>query len=86
MWQDLEQAIASVPRQQQLQVVAEAIFKIVEIYAQRAHLILATLEFRDNSTGPTLSDDFLASLMRQSVEVPARPLNKRAKISCECGE
>lgn len=84
LWQDLEQAIASVPRQQQLQVAAEAIFQIVEIYAQRAHLILATLEIRDNSacskayrratavklaSGPILPDDFLAGLMRQTMSL-----------------
>ena len=42
---------------------------IVEIYAQRAHLVLAALEVRDDNTGPVLADDFLAGLMRQSMSL-----------------
>jgi len=72
LWQKLEQSIAEIDkldRSQQLQVAGEAIAQIVEVYVLRAKVILATLEFEDNSKGPILSEDFLAGLMRQSMSV-----------------
>lgn len=69
LWQELEQAIAPLEKNQQLQVAAEAISQIVEVYVSRANGILDSLEVVDNSDGPILSDDFLSGLMRQSMSL-----------------
>ncbi len=72
LWQKLEQSIAEIDeldRNQQLQLAGEAIAQIVEVYVLRAKAILATLEFKDNSKGPILSEDFLDGLVRQSMSV-----------------
>lgn len=69
LWQHLEQTIREIDRDQQLLLAAEAISQIVEIYVLRAKTILAALEFKDNSKGPVLSEDFLSGLMRQSMSV-----------------
>ncbi|MBV8887016.1 MAG: hypothetical protein JO235_23895 [Chroococcidiopsidaceae cyanobacterium CP_BM_RX_35] len=72
LWQKLELSIAEIDeldRNQQLLLAGEAITQIVEIYVLRAKAILATLEFKDNSKGPILSEDFLDGLMRQSMSV-----------------
>lgn len=69
LWQELEIAIASVEQNQQLQVAAEAISQIVEVYVKRANGILDSLETTDCSDGPVLGDDFLSGLMRQSMSV-----------------
>jgi len=67
LWQELEQAIAPLEKNQQLQVAGEAISQIVEVYVSRAKRILDSLEVTDNSDGPVLADDFLSGLMRQSM-------------------
>lgn len=69
LWRELEQAIAPLEKNQQLQVAAEAISQIVEVYVSRANGILDSLEVVDNSDGPILSDDFLSGLMRQSMSL-----------------
>lgn len=69
LWQELDSAIAPLEKNQQLQVAAEAISQIVEVYVSRANGILDSLEVVDNSAGPILSDDFLSSLMRQSMSL-----------------
>lgn len=67
LWQELDSAIAPLEKNQQLQVAAEAISQIVEVYVSRAKGILDSLEVVDNSEGPILSDGFLSGLMRQSM-------------------
>lgn len=52
-----------------MQVAAEAISQIVEVYVSRANGILDSLEVVDNSDEPVLSDDFLSGLMRQSMSL-----------------
>lgn len=69
LWQELDNAIAPLEKNQQLQVAAEAISQIVEVYVSRAKSILDSLEVVDNSEGPILSDDFLSGLMRQSMSL-----------------
>lgn len=69
LWQELDSAIAPLEKNQQLQVAAEAISQIVEVYVSRAKGILDSLEVVDNSEGPILSDDFLSGLMRQSMSL-----------------
>lgn len=69
LWQDLEQAIAKTDKDQQLLLAGEAIAQIVEVYVLRVELLLATLEVRDSSCGPVLSEDFLDGLMRQSMTI-----------------
>lgn len=69
LWQELDNAIAPLEKNQQLQVAAEAISQIVEVYVSRAKSILDSLEVTDNSDGPVLSDDFLSGLMRQSMSL-----------------
>lgn len=69
LWQELDSAIAPLEKNQQLQVAAEAISQIVEVYVSRAKGILDSLEVVDNSDGPVLSDDFLSGLMRQSMSL-----------------
>jgi len=69
LWQELDSAIAPLEKNQQLQVAAEAISQIVEIYVSRANGILDSLEVTDSSNGPVLGDDFLCGLMRQSMSL-----------------
>lgn len=69
LWQELDDAIAPMEKNQQLQVAAEAISQIVEVYVSRAKSILDSLEVTDNSNGPVLADDFLSGLMRQSMSL-----------------
>lgn len=69
LWQELDNAIAPLEKNQQLQVAAEAISQIVEIYVSRANGVLDSLEVTDNSNGPVLGDDFLSDLMRQSMSL-----------------
>ncbi len=69
LWQELDSAIAPLEKNQQLQVAAEAISQIVEIYVSRANGILDSLEVIDSSNGPVLGDDFLSGLMRQSMSL-----------------
>lgn len=69
LWQKLDSALASLERNQQLQVAAEAILQIVEVYVSRAKSILDSLEVTDNINGPVLADDFLSGLMRQSMSL-----------------
>jgi len=69
LWQELEQAIAPLEKNQQLQVAAEAISQIVEIYVSRANGVLDSLEVTDNNQGTVLADDFLSGLMRQSMSL-----------------
>lgn len=69
LWQELDSAIAPLEKNQQLQVAAEAISQIVEVYVSRAKGVLDSLEVVDNSDGPILSDDFLSGLMRQSMSL-----------------
>lgn len=69
LWQELDSAIAPLEKNQQLQVAAEAIAQIVEVYVSRAKSILDSLEVVDNNQGPVLADDFLSGLMRQSMSL-----------------
>lgn len=69
LWQELDSAIAPLETNQQLQVAAEAISQIVEVYVSRAKSILDSLETTDCSNGPVLGDDFLSGLMRQSMSL-----------------
>ena len=83
LWQLLEQTIPEIDPRQQLPVAAEAIAQIVAVYVLRAKAILATLELKDNSKGPILSDDFLAGLMRQSMSVNLSDLMEDIFLSDE---
>lgn len=69
LFQDLERVVAEVPEDQRLLLVGEAIAKIVEVYVKKANLILDSLEVRDTSVGPVLTEDFLSGLMRQSMTI-----------------
>ncbi len=69
LWQELDSAIAPLEKNQQLQVAAEAISQIVEIYVSRANGVLDSLETTDSSNGPVLADNFLSGLMRQSMSL-----------------
>ena len=69
LFQDLERVVAEVQEDQRLQVASSAIAQIVEVYVRRANLILDSLEVRDTSVGPILTEDFLSDLMRQSMSV-----------------
>lgn len=69
LWQGLEQALTSIPQGQRLQVAAEAIAQIAEVFCLRADLVLAALEVQDNFQGPVLPEDFLSGLMRQSMSI-----------------
>ena len=69
LWQDLEQVLDEVQEEQRLQLAGEAISQIVEVFARRANSILAASSVRDTSVGPILSEDFLSSLMRQSMTI-----------------
>ncbi len=83
LWQDLESAIAPLENNQQLQVSAEAISQIVEIYVKRANGILDSLEVTDNSDGPVLEDDFLSGLMRQSMSIDLSDLMEEFAFDTE---
>lgn len=69
LFQDLERVVAEVPSDQRLLLAGDAIAKIVEIYVNKANLILDSLEVRDTSVGPILTEDFLSGLMRQSMTI-----------------
>ncbi len=69
LWLLLELSLAEIDFSQQLHVAGEAVAKIVEVYVLRANEILDSLELKDKSLGPILSDDFLNGLMRQSMSV-----------------
>ncbi|KJH70085.1 hypothetical protein [Aliterella atlantica] len=69
LWQELERALAPLEKNQQLQVAADAISQIIEVYVKRANGILDGLELTDNINGPVLDDDFLSGLMRQSMSL-----------------
>lgn len=76
LWQGLEQALTSVPQGQRLQVAAEAITQIAEVFCLRADLVLAALEVQDNFQGPVLPEDFLTELMRQSMSIDVSDLKE----------
>jgi len=76
LWQGLEQAIASVPRQQQLPMAATAIAQIIEVFALRADWLLSALEVKDRSQGPVLSEDFLTGWLRQSMSIDLADLKE----------
>jgi len=76
LWQGLEQAIASVPRQQQLPMAATAIAQIIEVFALRADWLLSALEVKDCSQGPVLSEDFLTGWLRQSMSIDLADLKE----------
>jgi len=76
LWQGLEQALVCVPQGQRLQVAAQAITQIAEVFCLRAELVLAALEASDNSQGPVLPEDFLAGLMRQSMSIDVAELKE----------
>ncbi len=69
LWQELDSVIAPLEKNQQLQVAAEAISQIVEVYVKRANGILDSLETTNCSDGPVLGNDFLSGLMRQSMSL-----------------
>ena len=69
LFQDLERVVAEVPEDQRLLLVGDAIAYIVEIYVKKANLILDSLEVKDTSVGPILTEDFLSGLMRQSMTI-----------------
>lgn len=69
LFQDLSRVVAEVQSDQRLLLAGEAIAQIVEVYVLRANLILDSLEVRDTSVGPILTEDFLSDLMRQSMTV-----------------
>ncbi len=69
LFQDLERVVAEVPEDQRLLLVGEAIAQIVFVYVKKANLILDSLEVRDTSVGPVLTEDFLSGLMRQSMTI-----------------
>jgi len=83
LWQDLESAIAPLENNQQLQVSAEAISQIVEVYVKKANSILDSLEATDNSQGPVLDDDFLSGLMRQSMSLDLSDLMEEFAVDTE---
>lgn len=60
---------APLEKNQQLQVAAEAISQIVEVYVKRANSLLDSLEVTDKNTGHILDDNFLSGLMRQSMSL-----------------
>jgi hypothetical protein len=75
LWQDLEVAITSfsfanapLPQQLQLAIVSEAILRITQIHAERAHSLLdaweATYQCDDE---PILGEDILAPMLRQTM-------------------
>lgn len=69
LFQDLERVVAEVQQDQRLLLAGNAIAYIVEIYVLKANLILDSLEVRDTSIGPILTEDFLCDLMRQSMTI-----------------
>ena len=69
LFQELERVVAEVPQDQRLLLAGDAIVKIVDIYAKKAKLILDSLEVRNTSVGPILTEDFLSGLMRQSMTI-----------------
>ena len=69
LFQDLERVVAEVQKDQRLLLAGDAIALIVEIYVKKANLILDSLEVRDTSVGPILTEDFLSGLMRQSMTI-----------------
>ncbi len=69
LFQDLERVVAEAQSDQRLLLAGEAIAYIVEIYVLKANLILDSLEVRDTSVGPILTEDFLSGLMRQSMTI-----------------
>jgi len=76
LWQGLEQAIASVPRQQQLPMAATAIAQIIEVFTLRADWLLSALEVKDSSQGPVLPEDFLTGWLRQSMSIDLADLKE----------
>ena len=69
LFQDLERVVAEVQKDQRLLLAGDAIAYIVEIYVKKANLILDSLEVKDTSVGPILTEDFLSGLMRQSMTI-----------------
>jgi len=80
LWQGLEQAIASVPRQQQLPMAATAIAQIIEVFTLRADWLLSALEVKDSSQGPVLPKDFLDGWLRQSMTVDLSDLKEEGFV------
>lgn len=69
LFQDLERVVAEVQQDQRLILAGNAIAKIVGVYVKKANLILDSLEVKDTSVGPILTEDFLSGLMRQSMTI-----------------
>jgi hypothetical protein len=87
LWQALETALAPLFKEAQLQVAAEAIAQITEIYTARAEAILSTLDGKPIPTEPILSADFFAGLVKQSTAlnldalVEAAPPERRSRVT-----
>jgi hypothetical protein len=69
LWQQLEQAIAPLPQQLQLACAAEAILKIVQIYASRSDWLLSSWEQAHNPEGPVVAEEMLSGLVRQTMSL-----------------
>lgn len=67
LMQALEEAIAPLPQQLQLQTAAEGILRIAQVYASRSDWLLSSWEEAHNPKGPILGEDMLSGLVRQTM-------------------
>ncbi len=69
VWRSLDQTIAPLPIDQQLQVAAEAIARLAASLNTRAEFLLKDWDDRHNLEGPEISTDLFAGLVRLPIEL-----------------
>lgn len=69
LYSGMEEAIISLPLAQQLQTAATAFLQIAEIFALRAEVLLGDWEQTNSNEGPSLEEDDLSELLRQSMSL-----------------
>lgn len=79
LWQHLEFALRTLSIQQQLRLGSQVIDRLVSIYQAKAEFLLADWEDSYNPQAPTLSDDWLKGLVRQSQHVDFSQLTAPVK-------
>lgn len=69
VWRSLDQTIAPLPTDQQLQVAAEAIARLAASLNTRAESLLKDWDDRHNLEGPEISTDLFAGLVRLPIDL-----------------
>jgi hypothetical protein len=86
LWQALEATLLGLNSQEQLQVIAEAIVQIVQVFHERSNLTFEDLQALAAEDGPVMSEDAFDRYVRQTMEVDfdqfiEAPVNESEKLA-----